>query len=251
MQSDSPAKAEVLCVCKGKGSLPLSFVEDIKTGEETRWHDGLVRRLRLLRPQVSCHLFKQLVHQCSIHISFEVPTDLTKNHQSNMNPSSTRGLLLEWGHLSRHRRMQLFLLLLVMLASGATELVSLGAVLPFLALLSDPDRLFQQPLVRVGTLARLTEARLLLPTTLMFALAAVLAALVRLTNLWLNGRMAAAVGSDLSCESYRRTLYQPYRVHVQRNSANVITAITSHTNLTVTASIVFRRSPLVWWLLGC
>ena len=89
----------------------------------------------------------------------------------------------------------------------------------------------------------LTEAhQLLLPTTLMFALAAVLAALVRLTNLWLNGRMAAAVGSDLSCESYRRTLYQPYRVHVQRNSANVITAITSHTNLTVTALNSFLQT---------
>jgi len=24
-------------------------------------------------------------------------------------------------------------------------------------------------------------------------------------NLWLNGRLAAAVGSDLSCEAYRRT----------------------------------------------
>ena len=38
-------------------------------------------------------------------------------------------------------------------------------------------------------------------------------------ELWLNGRLAAAVGSDLSCECYRRTLYQPYGVHVQRNSA--------------------------------
>ena len=34
-----------------------------------------------------------------------------------------------------------------MLASGGAELVSLGAVLPFLAVLSDPERLWQQPLV--------------------------------------------------------------------------------------------------------
>ena len=45
----------------------------------------------------------------------------------------------------------------------------------------------------------------LLPATLAFAAAAVLAALIRLANLWLNGRLAAAVGSDLSCEAYRRT----------------------------------------------
>jgi len=46
----------------------------------------------------------------------------------------TRNLLLGiWGHLSRRRRIQLGLLLVVMLASGGAELVSLGAVLPFLA----------------------------------------------------------------------------------------------------------------------
>jgi ABC-type bacteriocin/lantibiotic exporter with double-glycine peptidase domain len=153
-------------------------------------------------------------------------------------PQSTRTLLRGiWSHLSLRRRIQLGLLLVVMLASGVAELVSLGAVLPFLAVLSDPERLWQQPLiqalaVRVG----LTAARdLLLPATLAFAAAAVLAALVRLTNLWLNCRLAAAVGSDLSCEAYRRTLYQPYSVHVQRNSAAVITGTTTQIGRTVAA----------------
>ena len=67
----------------------------------------------------------------------------------------------------------------------------------------------------------------LLPATLAFAVSALLAALIRLMNLWLNGRLAAVVGSDLSCEAYRRTLYQPYRVHVQRNSSELITDTTT------------------------
>ena len=138
---------------------------------------------------------------------------------------STRTLFLGiWAHLSRRRRIQLGLLLMVMLASGGAELVSLGAVLPFLAVLSDPERLWQQPLAQaLAAWLGFTEAsELLLLVTLAFAAAAVLAALIRLTNLWLNGRLAAAVGSDLSCEAYRRTLYQPYGVHVQRNGAEVI-----------------------------
>ena len=151
---------------------------------------------------------------------------------------STRTLLLGiWGHLSRRRRIQLGLVLLVMLTSGGAELLSLGAVLPFLVVLSDPERLWQQPIVQ-ALAARLgfTEAtELMLPATLAFAAAAVLAALIRLTNLWLNGRLAAAVGSDLSSEAYRRTLYQPYGVHVQRNSAEVITATISHIGQTVAA----------------
>ncbi|CRY91249.1 ABC transporter family protein [Synechococcus sp. WH 8103] len=128
-------------------------------------------------------------------------------------------------------------MLLVMLASGGAELLTLGAVLPFLAVLSDRESLWQQPLVQeLGGRVGFTEAsELLMPAMLLFALASVLAAAIRLSNLWLNGRLAAAVGSDLSCEAYRRTLYQPYGVHVQRNSAAVITGTTTHINVTVGA----------------
>jgi len=157
---------------------------------------------------------------------------------TDQQPQSTLTLLRGiWGHLSRRRRLQLGVLLLVMLASGLAELVSLGAVLPFLAVLSNPQQLWQQPLIQVlATRAGFTAASdLLMPATLAFAAAAVLAALIRLLNLWLNGRLAAAVGSDLSCEAYRRTLYQPYGVHVQRNSAAVITGTTTQIARTVVA----------------
>lgn len=133
--------------------------------------------------------------------------------------------------------MQLYLLLLVMLSSGVAEMVSLGAVLPFLVMLTDLDGLWEQPMVqalvkRFG----LTEASdLLLPITLAFVAAVVSAALIRLENLWLNGRLVAAIGSDLSSEAYRRTLYQPYEVHLQSNSSKVITTTTTQINLTIAA----------------
>jgi len=142
-----------------------------------------------------------------------------------------------WMHLSRRRRIQLLLMLVVMLASGSAELVSLGAVLPFLAVLSDPERLWHQTWIQAfaSWAGWTSSSQLLLPATSAFATAAVLAAVVRLANLWLNGRLAAAVGSDLSCEAYRRTLYQPYWVHVQRNSATVINTITAQIARTVVA----------------
>ena len=59
---------------------------------------------------------------------------------------------------------------------------------------------------------------LLLPITIAFALAA--AGAIRLLNLWLRPA-AAAIGSDLSCEAYRRTLYQPHAVHLSRNSSEL------------------------------
>ena len=139
--------------------------------------------------------------------------------------------------------MQLGLLLLLMLLSGVAELVSLGAVLPFLGVLSNPDQLWAQRSVqdlaaRIGISA---SSQLLLPTMLAFSASAVLAALIRIANLWMNGRLAAAIGSDLSCEVYRRTLFQPYGVHAQQNSSSVITTITSHTGQTVAAIRAFLQ----------
>lgn len=42
--------------------------------------------------------------------------------------------------------------------------------------------------------------------------------------LWASTRIAYASGADLSIEVYRRTLYQPYQVHVASNSSTVISA---------------------------
>ena len=149
---------------------------------------------------------------------------------------STRVLLLGiWGHLTKHRRIQLGALLLVMLASSAAEVFSLAAVLPFLAVLANPEQIWQLPLVQqIAPMLQITAAdQLLRPVTLLFGIAAISAAAVRLLNVWLNGRVAAAVGSDLSCEAYKRTLYQPYRVHVARNSSEVITALQNNVGLLI------------------
>ena len=152
--------------------------------------------------------------------------------------SSTLNLLFSiWRYLHLRRKIQFALLLVVMLTSGLAELISLGAVLPFLAVLSSPDQLWQQPWIQSLALSSgLTQSQqLVFPATILFAFFAVLAAAIRLLNLWLNGRLAAAVGSDLSCEAYRRTLYQPYKVHVQRNSSTLISAMTQHVAVTAQA----------------
>jgi ATP-binding cassette, subfamily B, bacterial PglK len=143
---------------------------------------------------------------------------------------SLRQLLRQlWDQLGRRRRLQLGVLLLVMLASSVAEVLSLAAVLPFLAVLANPEGLWNQPLVQqwAPRLGIAGAQELLLPITIAFAVAALAAGAIRLLNLWLNGRLAAAIGSDLSCEAYRRTLYQPYAVHLARNSSELIVSISN------------------------
>ena len=132
-----------------------------------------------------------------------------------------------WSHLNRHRRRQ-FLLILALMVSGAfAEVLSLSAVLPFLGILTAPDRVFNYaPVKNLVQPWGITAAdQLVLPLTVAFAAAALMAGVIRTLLLWASTRLAFASGADLSIEVYRRTLYQPYRAHIARNSSEVISGI--------------------------
>ncbi len=134
-----------------------------------------------------------------------------------------------WHHLSHLRRRQLVLLVGLMLVSAFAEVVSLGAVLPFLGILIAPDRMYSHPFVADVALAwGITSAdQLVLPLTVAFAALALIAGAIRILLLWFSTRLSFACGADLSMEVYRRTLFQPYSVHLARNSSEVISGITN------------------------
>lgn len=144
-------------------------------------------------------------------------------------PLSSLNVLLRtlWSHISPARRLQLAAIVALMAVSTLAELVSIGAVLPFLAALSTPEQLYANPLMAplISALCLSSPPELLLPITVLFGLAALLSGATRLALLWAQTRLSFAIGADLGGEVYRRTLYQPYSVHVSRNSAEVLSAI--------------------------
>ena len=145
-------------------------------------------------------------------------------------PAALPNLLIRlWYHLSRLRRRQFGLLMGLMLVSAFAEVVSLGAVLPFIGILVAPDRVFNYPIVAgIAQALGITSAdQLMLPLTVAFAAAALMAGAIRIHLLWASSRLAIDSGADLSVEVYQRTLYQPYKVHLARNSSEFISGITN------------------------
>ncbi len=132
-----------------------------------------------------------------------------------------------WFHMEMRRRMQCALLLGLMLVTSFAEILSIGMVLPFLGALTAPERIFELPSAQpVIQALKLTEPnQLLLPLTVAFGLASLTAGAMRLLLLWANTRLSFATGADLSIKIYRLTLYQPYTVHCERNSSEVINGI--------------------------
>jgi ABC-type multidrug transport system fused ATPase/permease subunit len=111
-----------------------------------------------------------------------------------------------------------------MVLAAFAEVISVGAVLPFLGVLTAPEKIYSHELA--SPLIGLTRAReptdLLLPVTLLFVGAALLAGLVRIVLLSVQTRVAAGIGADFSVQVFERTLYQPYSVHVSRNSSEIL-----------------------------
>jgi ATP-binding cassette, subfamily B, bacterial PglK len=159
-------------------------------------------------------------------------------------------LLRLWQHLSRRRKFQFWLVLALMLVSAFMEIVSLGAVLPFLGILVAPDRVFNHPLSAflLQPLGINSADQLVLPLTIGFIGVALIAGAIRMFLMWVSTRFAFASGTDLSLEIYQRTLFQPYSVHLARNSSEVINGIlgkVSHTVIILSGLLTSMSSVLI------
>lgn len=137
-----------------------------------------------------------------------------------------------WHHITKRRRVQIAVILILMLFVSVAEIVSIGLVLPFLGALTAPERVYTQPVLQplIQALGISEPAQLLLPLTIAFGLSAIIAGFMRLVLLWTSTRVSYATGADLSLSIYRRTLYQPYSVHCARNSSEIINGISNKTS---------------------
>lgn len=144
-----------------------------------------------------------------------------------------------WFFLSSRRRKQFWLVLILMIFASFSEIISVGSVVPFLGIITEPDQVFHHPLAQpIIIFFEINKpVELILPITLFFIIAVIFANIVRLFLLYTLTRCSFATGSDISINIYSRTLYQEYEVHVSRNSGEVINGIITKTRILITEII--------------
>ena len=137
-----------------------------------------------------------------------------------------------WNHLPVRRHKQFAVLLILIILASFAEVLSIGAVLPFLSVLTNPEVIYNnyylKPILVVFGIDSPKE--LFFPIMILFAVAAIFAGLIRILLLWVSMRLSFATGADFSNTIYIKTLYQPYSIHVSRNSSEVISGITGKAN---------------------
>lgn len=132
-----------------------------------------------------------------------------------------------WIFIGKRRRFQFKLLIILMIFSSFAEVLSIGAVFPFFKALMEPQKIFETPILSpILKLLNVSSSNdVILTVTILFCIAIVLASSTRIFFTWISVRLSFAMGTDLSNDIYRRTLYQPYEVHVSRNSSDIINGI--------------------------
>jgi ABC-type multidrug transport system fused ATPase/permease subunit len=125
--------------------------------------------------------------------------------------------------LSPARRRQFALTLLLMLAGAVAEMVTIGAALPFLALVADPNSALVPP--RLVELLDAVGGSPVVGAALLLIVAALASALVRLALTWGSQRFVMAAGHDMAAAVFGRMLRQPYAEQVRRNSSTTLAAI--------------------------
>lgn len=138
----------------------------------------------------------------------------------------TQNLIKLFAHVSRRRRWQLFGLLFLIFLGVFAEMATLGTVVPFLALLADPSIVNRYPILEgIFNSFDYLPNNILLSAVILFAVVAIFGGFVRILLMWVSLRISFGLGADIGGQVYLKTLYQPYRWHISKNSSEILSAI--------------------------
>ncbi len=145
--------------------------------------------------------------------------------------SLTQDIRQLFTYVSRRRKFQLMFLLILMFVSSLSEMVSLGAIFPFLDALSNADRMLSNPQLQLylDFFKINTAVQLVTGMALLFSAITILSSGIRMLNITVQTHLAASISSDISCELYKKTLFQPYSFHAKSNSSDLIHTVTGET----------------------
>jgi len=154
---------------------------------------------------------------------------LVKPLRSSVIPLSSIARL--WFFIPKQQKQKLFLTFFLMTVVSLLEIFSIGAIIPFLTVVSSGDLSSSQVLLSlINFLSFSSNKDLLVFFTGVFCLAIVLSSFSKFLLLKLNTTLSFKIGSEISKEIYSKVLYQPYQNHTSQNSSEIINTITFKVN---------------------
>jgi ATP-binding cassette subfamily B protein len=151
-----------------------------------------------------------------------------------------------WNFFSSKSKKQYILLILLMIFVSFCEILSIGAVIPFLAVLTDPSIIYNNEYFsKIGYVLSVNNPNdLILPFALTFILAIIISSLARIVLVWFSTKLSYETGLEIGANIFKKTLYQPYKIHVESNSSEVINGIVRKTDFII-QDIILESTRLI------
>ena len=147
---------------------------------------------------------------------------MTSKDHSTIHLTKKLFLLME-----RRRRYQFLILLTLMILTSMFEVISIGAVIPFLGVLIEPSNIFELPAAQsfIQFLGVDEPTQIIFPISALFAIAVLMSGAMRVLLLWASVKFSFILGVDLSVSIFTQVINQPYIAHTKQNSSDIISAI--------------------------
>ena len=132
-----------------------------------------------------------------------------------------------WEHIPSFRKKQFRLIVLLSFLTSIVEIISISSALPFISVLIEPEKVYNNKLFYpiFESCGFNYASEIILPITIVFVVAIIASASLRLILLWVNNTLAFNTGVDISIDIYNKVLSQPYIFHTTKNSSDIINLI--------------------------
>jgi ABC-type multidrug transport system fused ATPase/permease subunit len=126
--------------------------------------------------------------------------------------------------ISKKRIYQVILLQIFALFSSLLESFSVGAIFPFIAALNSSDVLLNNSKYKfiLDYLGIEKKSNFILFFTIGFVFLVCCSAFIKWLLLYFNSSVSNKIGTQVSAELFKRSLYQPYILHTNRNSSEML-----------------------------
>lgn len=130
-------------------------------------------------------------------------------------------------HIAPGKRRRIWLLLLLMVAGGVAEILSIGSILPFLSVIAAPGAPPDTTLLHViRALAGPQESVGIVAIVMgLFALLAVISAALQLGIIYVGQKQVLDIASELSVKVYDKLLRRPYPYYLTTNNSELLAAV--------------------------
>jgi len=155
-----------------------------------------------------------------------------------MKSSSVNVLYSLYKKTSRGRKVKFTKLLLLAISAGLVEIISIGALFPFLALLVDPGKISNiAPLSWVFSLFNIDVNITTIKLTILLSAIIIVSGIVRFLLINATIKFNFYLAHELGVKIYKNILYEGINTHYDRNSSEIL-------------SIMNKLEHLVWATLG-